>query len=275
MLFTCQSSRAVHLELVPDLSVESFLQAFRRFASRRGLPALLTTDNASRDIQRIVRSPEVQRFLANKGISWTYITEKAPWHGGGWERMVKSTKRCLKKVLGRTSLNFEELRTILVEVETTINNRPLTYMYNDSEGVSYPLTPSDLIYGRKIAVTPNQRQFEVVSTNQSLTKKAKHQKLLLIHFTKRWRNEYLLSMREASSSNHALSRETIAVGDIVVIKNDSSSRPFWKLAEVEELIKGDDSQGQLSESQGCKLEKGERHSLTTSYSASYFFGITC
>ena len=84
VLFTCQSSRAVHLELVPDLSVESFLQAFRRFASRRGLPALLTTDNAktfksaSREIQRIVRSPEVQRFLANKGISWTYITEKAP-----------------------------------------------------------------------------------------------------------------------------------------------------------------------------------------------------
>ena len=90
---------------------------------------------------------------------------KGPWHGGCWERMVKSTKRCLKKVLGRTSLNFEELRTILVEVETTINNCPVTYMYNDSEGVSYPLTPSDLIYGRKIAVTPNQRQFEVVSTN--------------------------------------------------------------------------------------------------------------
>ena len=108
-------------------------------------------------------------------------------------------------------------------------------MYNDSEGVSYPLMPSDLIYGPNIAVTPNQRQFEVVSTNQSLTKKAKHQKLLLNNFTKRWRNEYLLSLREASSSNHALSRETTAVGNIVVNKNDSSSRAFWKLAKVEEL----------------------------------------
>ena len=161
VLFTCQSSRAVHLELVTDLSVESFLQAFRRFASRRGFPALLMTDkaktfkSASHDIQRIKRSPEVQGFLANKGISWQYITERAPWHGGCWECMVKSTKCCLKKVLGRTSLNFEALRTILVEVETTINNRPLTYMYDDTEGVSYPLTPSDLIYGRKIAVTPN------------------------------------------------------------------------------------------------------------------------
>jgi hypothetical protein len=114
-----------------------------------------TFKSASHDIQRIKRSPEVQGFLANKGISWQYITERAPWHGGCWERMVKSTKCCLKKVLGRTSLNFEALRTILVEVETTINNRPLTYMYDDTEGVSYPLTPSDLIYGRKIAVTPN------------------------------------------------------------------------------------------------------------------------
>ena len=195
-----------------------------------------------------------------------YITEKATWHGGCWERMVRSTKRCVKKVLGRTSLNFEELRTILVEVETTINNCPLTYMYNGSEGVSYPLTPSDIIYGRKIAVTPNRRQFKVVSTNQSLTKKAKHKKLLLNHFTKRWRNEFLLSLREASSSNHALSRETIAVGDIVVIKNDSSPRAFWKLAEVEELIKGNDSITRSAKVKVVNLKGGTSQSYDVLFS---------
>jgi hypothetical protein len=194
--FTCQSTRAIHLELVTDLSTESFLQAFRRFASRRGLPALLLTDNAktfksaSKEVQRILRSPEVQRALANKGVAWEYITEKAPGHGGFWERMVESVKRCLKKILGRTSLNFEALRTILVEVETTINNRPLTYVYDDDEGVSYPLTPSDFIYGRRISLLPNQRHFDMISTCQSLTKKAKHHKRLLGNFTKRWRNEY-------------------------------------------------------------------------------------
>ena len=68
--------------------------------------------------------------------------------------MIKSTNRCLTKIVGRTSLNFKELQTILVEVETTINNSPLTYMYDGSEGVSYQLTPSNHKYRRKIAVSP-------------------------------------------------------------------------------------------------------------------------
>ena len=128
------------------------------------------------------------------------------------------------------------MRTILVEVETTINNRPLTYAYDDIEGVSYPLTPSDFIYGRKITVTPNERHIEVNSTSQSLTKKAKHQKRLLDHFNKRWKNKRLLSLREVSVSNHAPSREVISAGDVVIVKNDNIPRVFWKLAEVEELI---------------------------------------
>ena len=88
--------------------------------------------------------------------------------------MVRCVKRYLKKSIGRTSLTFEELRTILVEVEATLNNRPLTYMYDDEEGVSYPLTPADLIYGRRISSTVNDKHFEIVSTNQSLTKRAKY-----------------------------------------------------------------------------------------------------
>jgi hypothetical protein len=112
-------------------SIESFLQAFRRFASRRrGLPALLLTDDAktfksaSKKVHRILRSAEVQRALANKlRCSVGVYYRKAPWHGGFWEGMVKSVKRCLKKILGKTALNFEALITIPVEVETTINNR--------------------------------------------------------------------------------------------------------------------------------------------------------
>jgi hypothetical protein len=71
--------------------------------------------------------------------------------GGFWERMIQSTKRCLKKNLGRTLLTFEELRTVLVEIEATLNNRPLTYMYDDDKGICYLLTPSQLIYGWQIS----------------------------------------------------------------------------------------------------------------------------
>ena len=80
-------------------------------------------------------------------------------------------------------MNFESLRTLLIETEATINNRPLTYIEDDEEGVSYPLTPSHLIYGRRIASEPSDRQFEIVSTHKSLTKRAQYHKRLLEQFT--------------------------------------------------------------------------------------------
>ena len=95
----------------------------------------MLTDNAktfkaaAKEVATMYRSNNVKRYFANKGVSWEFITEKVPWHGGFWERLIKSTKRCLKKQIGRTSLTFKELRTILVEIEATLNNSPLTYIY--------------------------------------------------------------------------------------------------------------------------------------------------
>ena len=87
-----------------------------------------------------------------------------------------------------------------MEIEATLNNRPLTYMYDYEEGISYPLTPSQPIYGRQINTLPNNKQFEIVSTHQALTKKAKYQKRILGQFMRRWKREYLLSIREGSSA---------------------------------------------------------------------------
>lgn len=240
-LYTCASTRAIHLELLKNLTTDAFLQSFRRFTSRRGLPKKLISDNAktfkaaAKQIEKIKRSRDIQCFLTNKGVDWDFITEKAPWHGGFWERLVKSTKRCLKKSVGKALLSYEEMRTMLVEVEATLNNRPITYIYDDEEGVSFPLTPSCLIYGRRIATTPNDSQFEISSTNQSLTRRAKHQNRVLKNFTKQWSKDYLLSLRESSKAQPK-GVEKISVGDIVVLKNDSTARVFWKLAKVEELI---------------------------------------
>ena len=96
-----------------------------------------------------------------------------------YEHMIQSTKRCLKKILGQSAMNFESLRMLLVEIETTINSRPLTYVYNDDEEISYPLAPSQLVYGRQISLTPSDQQFDIISMNQSLTKRAKNQQHLL------------------------------------------------------------------------------------------------
>ena len=150
-------------------------------------------------------------------------------------------KRCLKKSIGRTTLSYEELQTLLIEVETVVNCRPLTYFEDDYDGVTYALSPSHLIHGRRIISTPNGGHFEVVRKNASLTRGAKHHRHLLQQFTTQWRQTYLTNLRE----NHALKSTIrrgpeIAVGDIVILKSDLSNRMFWKLSTVEELLPGRD-----------------------------------
>jgi len=245
LLFTCASTRAVHLELTQSLNVPSFLRAFRRFASRRGLPALIMSDNAKtfksacKEIQQITRAPEVWQYLTDNRITWNFIVEKAPWWGGFWERMVRSVKRPIKKILGRSCLTYDELHTILVEVESLINSRPITYIYDDEESISYALTPSHLLYGRRITNMPNGVHNEIISSYNTLTRKAKYHYNLLQKISNHWKNDYLLSLREQSTVKKG-KNPNIAEGDIVIVKNDSTTRNFWKLAKVEQLLTGAD-----------------------------------
>ena len=83
-LFTCASTRGIHLELTHGMGVKEFLMAFRRFTTRRGVPVTLISDNAktfkasSRTIKKIARSAEVSRYLVDNQINWTFIVERAP-----------------------------------------------------------------------------------------------------------------------------------------------------------------------------------------------------
>ena len=151
-LFTCGLSRAVHLEVVQDLDVETFLQAFRRFAARKSLPRVLLSDNAStyvsaaKELQQLFTSHKLEEFLTSKDIQWKFIPKHAPWYGGFWERLIGLTKNVLKKVLGRSFITFETLQTLAVEIEGVLNDRPLTYLPTDIDD-PHPLTPSHLLYG--------------------------------------------------------------------------------------------------------------------------------
>ena len=166
----------MHLELVKTLDVEMFLRAFRRFCARRGLPSTIISDNAktfksaSTEVKRLMRLLRLKKQIIAKGVKWKFITALAPWQGGMWERLIRSMKYCLIKVIGRSLLTFVELNTLLVEVECIINSRPLTYIYDDQDGVSYPLTPSQLINGRNLSLLPNDYHYEIVSTHESLSK---------------------------------------------------------------------------------------------------------
>ena len=162
--------------------------------------------------------------------------ELAPFHGGFWERLIRSTKHCLVKIIGRALLNFQELHTILVEMEGVLNSRPLTYVSDESDGISYPLTPSHLKNGRNINRLPNDAHFEIISTYKGLSKRAKYYQSLLHKFSKNWKNEYLLSLLEAYKTSNTFNEPSINVNDIVILRDEQTKRSFWKLCRVTELL---------------------------------------
>ena len=110
--------------------------------------------------------------------------------------MVKSTKRCLKKLLGNAKLNYEELLTVMTEVEAVLNSRPLTYVH--SEDIETPLTPSHLVMGKRLLTLPDTTvgESDEVDLRSDLTRRAKYLQTLAIHFWNRFKRGYLLNLLE-------------------------------------------------------------------------------
>ncbi|GBO27599.1 hypothetical protein AVEN_193708-1 [Araneus ventricosus] len=124
--------------------------SLRRFLARRGCVKVFYSDNAKtfrssceilKGFKSIIRQPELKSFVTSEGISWKFIPERSPWWGGFWERLMRSIKEPLRKTLGRALLTLEELSTILTEIESVINNRPITY---DSDELD-DITPSHFL----------------------------------------------------------------------------------------------------------------------------------
>jgi hypothetical protein len=114
-----------------------------------------------------------------------------------FERLVKSVKRCLKKVVRNARLTYEELLTVLIEVEGVLYSRPLTYVYDDD---LEPLTPSQLVIGRRLLTNPNNGTTnEQFHDRKVITKREKHLQKILNHFWNRWRREYVTELREYHS----------------------------------------------------------------------------
>ena len=142
VLFTCAYTRSISLEVVNDSTASSFINSFKRFAARRGCPNTVVTDKGS-----VFTAEETQRYMASKQIDFKFTLDCAPWQGGIWERLIGCVKRCLKKVIGTTTLNYVELQTVMAEVECILNNRPIGADFEDDyEDV---ITPNHLMFGRR------------------------------------------------------------------------------------------------------------------------------
>ena len=254
-LFTCFTVRAIHLELVEDMSCEEFLLGLRRFIARRGTPRQILSDNAKqfkaaqtvlgRAWRDVVNDAGVCEFATYQGIQWKFIVELAPWMGGFYERLVGLTKRALRKTIGTKCLSQRQLATVLTEAEAVLNSRPLVYVEDDINS-SVALTPMDFLSLHSQHVIPDLT--DETDPEVSFTKKGSTEQLLQIwkcgqkhlnQFWKIWRNEYLSNLRERHQRLLKSPRSTIAstpkVGDIVVIKEDLP-RGKWKIGRVCELI---------------------------------------
>ncbi|GFW16640.1 integrase catalytic domain-containing protein [Trichonephila clavipes] len=137
VLFTSGVSRALHLELVSDMTTNSFLLPFRRFLARKGSCKVIYSDNAKtfmkskteiENLSRILSQSMAQYFIAKERIIWKNIIERSSWWRGFYERLVRSVKESLYKILGKALLSFEEMTTILTEIEAVLNLRPLSYV---------------------------------------------------------------------------------------------------------------------------------------------------
>ena len=230
-LFTCASTRALHLELIPDLHANSFIRAFTRFIGRRGLPSRIISDNGNTFLDKNVRT-----FVNSLGIVWSFNIPTASWWGGFFESMVKLTKRCLRKTLGNAHLTYEELETVLLETEGVLNSRPLTFVYNDI--TEPPVTPSCLVSGRRLLDRPSLSENIENSDYENLTKRAKYLKTVLSRFFSRWKREYLPSLREHENKQNKSAKRVPEIGDIVTIHKDLIPRQRWVLGKVTRLFEG-------------------------------------
>lgn len=251
-LFTCFSSRAIHLESTNSLETDSFIMALRRFISRRGDVRRLRSDNgtnfvgASAELKKAVKEMDQQKiaeFLLRNNtdwIGWDFNTPTASHMGGVWERQIRSCRSILSSLLNNHShsLNDECFRTVLTEVEAIVNSRPLSVeTINDSDSL-IPLTPNLLLTMKsKIVMAPPGEFNENDMYSRRRWRRVQH---LVNEFWTRWRTEYLQTLQQRRKWQ--TQRRNFAVGDIVIIKDDAHQRNEWRLARITDVRSNDDGQ---------------------------------
>ena len=265
-LFVCCTTRALHLELVQNLTASAFLNCLRRFCARRGTPNIINSDNAktfqstAKLLKKFRASDSVKDFSDSQRIIWKFNLELSPWQGGHYERMVRSVKRCLRKVLGNSLISFDELTTILVEVECILNSRPLSYLYDELGGEV--LTPSHLLFGRRLLALPSgintHPKLSQHDSQYTLNRRFLHLTRILSHFWNRWRLDYIMDLRETHRLNNNKSVQ-IEIGDVVLVQEEHAKRATWKVAIVEEVIKGKD--GEIRGAKVRRAGKGKHESI--------------
>ena len=239
ILYACSLARALHL--AKSMEMEEFLLSFKSFIARRGRPETVYSDNgrtfvgAASWLKKVRSSKRFNDFLAHQGILRKFNLSKAPWWRGQFERMVGLVKGALRKSMGKSLLTFAELKEILLDVEVTLNNRPLSYVEDD---IQMPLITPESIMRPQSNLLPELEPH--LEETVPLRKRAKYLRRCKDAMWKRWTSEYLRGLRERHNLKHKGSSGVVKKGEVVIIKGDEKDRNHWKLGIVEELMPGKD-----------------------------------
>ncbi|XP_041451825.1 uncharacterized protein LOC121405267 [Drosophila obscura] len=244
-IFVCLSTKAIHIELVSDLTTPAFIAAFKRFWSRRGPISDLYSDNGTTfhgarreltEMQRMAVSQsqdeDIASFLTSQEINWHFIPQSAPHFGGIWETGVRSIKHHLRRVIGSSALTFEEYSSVLTQIEGLLNSRPLCAPSDHSLD---PLNPAHFLTGQPHMSVPEPSFLDV---NINRLQRWRQLQAKVQGFWKRWNLEYLSSLQ--SRPKWQQETNNITVDTLVVLKEPNQPPSKWLLGRITEVHPGQD-----------------------------------
>lgn len=235
VLFTCMTVRAIHLEVVSDLSTDSFLLSLRNFVNRRGVPVQIRSDNGRNfvGIDKELRNEfyfmdynEIIRTSTPLGIKWIFNTPSDPSAGGVWERLIQSVKKSLSVLLGNVTPKLDVFMSLLIECENIVNSRPLTHI-PVTPFEPEPITPNHFLLG---SVNSTQTPSNFDPKLNCLRKQWRILQNLKNGFWIRWIKEYLPDLTRRVK--WCLPNTAIQVGSLVLICDESAPRSKWRRGRV-------------------------------------------
>ncbi|XP_078311589.1 uncharacterized protein LOC144618785 [Crassostrea virginica] len=248
VLFTCLVTRAIHIEIVDSLSSSAFINAVRRFTSIRGKVKIFRSDRgtnflgATDDLQIDtirVEDDSMKKFLYDSGTKWIFNPPHSSHFGGAWERMIGLVRKILDAMLMEPSnrnITHDILCTLMAEVTTIVNSRPLTPVSSDPDS-PFVLTPNTLLT-QKHSSDSDSPEFGNIGLKDMLKSEWKRVQGLANQFWKRWKSDYLHLLQPRRKWKQT--EPNINEGDIVLLKKDSP-RNHWPMAVVLKTFESDDT----------------------------------
>ena len=264
-LFSCLSTRAIHLELTRDLTTEGFLTAFNRMVARRGWPQRVYSDNArtftraDKVIGNALADMDWDKVTSQQpksGINkleWTFTAPRAAWWGGVYERMVGLVKERIKKSLGKAHLDYAGLENVTINAEAIVNSRPLGVLKDEPDELQ-PICPGHFLIGRPPAMAPEKAYKEEAMKNEDILYMAKRKRSQTKRFWIDFQRDYLAELQVRQKWKDVTNFDAL-IGAVVFIRNDLAPKLEWSRGIVTEVTPGRDSQIRSCE---VKLPNGKK-----------------